>query len=116
MGALAPKGSGRRPRARVSGVRSTVVLLALLVGCAGSGGSSGSRYMTLRTGQGAHQLALASDGQIIGPSMQLSPTSTGYRGMADSAMVDLRSDGEHILGTIHDQVVDLHVSVGDDGL
>jgi hypothetical protein len=75
-----------------------------------------SEYLTLRTGNGSQQISLASTGQIIGPTMQLDPTQTGYRGMANSAIVDLRSDGERIVGTIHDQMVDLHVSVEDNRL
>jgi hypothetical protein len=36
--------------------------------------------------------------------------------MAASSLVDLRSDGEHIVGTINDRVVDLHVRISPDGL
>jgi hypothetical protein len=75
-----------------------------------------TEYMTLRTDRDSQQLALASNGQITGPTLQLLPTQTGYRGMADSMMVDLRSDGERIVGTIRDQIVDLHVSVVDANL
>jgi hypothetical protein len=96
---------------------SRVVLVALVLGC-GSTAASGRRseYMTLRTAQGTHQMTLATNGEIVGPTMQLTPTNEGYRGMADSSLVDLRSDGERIVGTIANQIVDLHVSLTDDGL
>ena len=97
-------------------MRVLAVLLALVSGCASSASGPRREYFTLRTGQGAQQMALAKSGEIIGPTLQLSPTDTGYRGMADSQMVDLRSDGERILGTIHDKMIDLHIRVLDDGL
>ena len=100
----------------MKGLAAVLLAGALAGGCAESGGARPrSEYVTLRTGGWAQQLALAKGGQIIGPTIQLSPTDTGYRGIADSMMVDLRSDGERIVGTIHDQIVDLHVSVTDEG-
>jgi hypothetical protein len=88
--------------------------LALLIGCASS--AAPKRQFTLRTTQGAQQLSLGQSGEIIGPTMQLSPTDTGYRGMADAAIVDLRSDGERIVGSIRDRIIDLHITVEDGGL
>ena len=86
--------------------------------CGGAGGSAnrGTEYMSLRTSSTAQYMALSTNGQISGPDLQLAPTATGYRGMARSELVDLRSDGKHIVGTIHDQPVDLHLRVGADGL
>ena len=95
-------------------MRRAAVILVLLAGCASSAPKS-PEYFTLRTTHGAQQMAFAKSGEIVGPTMQLSPTDTGSRGMIDSAMVDLRSDGERIVGTIHDRIVDLHVSVEDAG-
>jgi hypothetical protein len=96
-------------------MRVLAVCLAFVSGCASSS-SAPRKDFTLRTGRGAQQMAIVKNGDIVGPTLQLSPTDSGYRGMADSAMVDLRSDGERIVGTIRDKVVDLHISLGDDGL
>jgi hypothetical protein len=93
------------------------VLFTLLLGCGGAAASGRrSEYLTLRTSQGTSQMSLATNGDIVGPTLQLSPTSEGYRGMASSSLVDLRSDGERIVGTIANQIVDLHVSQTEDGL
>ena len=90
------------------------VLLPVVGGCASSS-TPKREYFTLRTGNGGQQMALAKTGEIIGPTLQLSPTDTGYRGMADAAIVELRSDGERITGTIRDRIIDLHISLEDDG-
>jgi hypothetical protein len=93
-----------------------VVAVLLALGCAGENAASRNRYVTLRTTHSSQQMALTPAGDIIGPTMQLAPTPEGYRGMVDSALVDLRSDGERITGTIRDKIVDLHVSVSNDGV
>ena len=41
-------------------------------------------------------------GEIIGPTLSLAPTTTGYRGVADSSAVELTSNGERITGSMHD--------------
>ena len=92
------------------------MILAVATGACAESSASKNEHFTLHTGLGSQQLAMSSNGQIIGPNMQLSPTPAGYRGMANSAMVDLRSDGQHIVGTINDRVVDLHVSINGDQL
>ena len=94
------------------------VAAAFALGAASCGGQSNKRteYFSLHTTTSSQQIGLSENGQIIGPNLQLAPTPSGYRGMAASSMVDLRSDGEHILGTINDRIVDLHVKVGPDGL
>ena len=118
--ALAPRsGATVRARGKFPGVGKLAVIAVASAtlsvwGCANR--PPPSEYLTLRTGNGSQQLSLATTGQIVGPTMQLDPTQTGYRGMANSAIVDLRSDGERIVGTIHDQMVDLHVSVADNRL
>jgi hypothetical protein len=96
-------------------MRRLAVALVLLGACAGADKSGANRDVTLRTATGAlRSFSLAKDGNLIGPTMSLAPTETGYRGMVDSAMVDLRSDGERISGTLRNQMVDLHVSSDDD--
>lgn len=100
-------------------MRLATLMLAVAVGgaCATDRGtSSQNRNFTLLTTTTAHQMALASSGQISGPNIQLAPTESGYRGMANSAIVELRSDGKRIQGTINDRVVDLHVILHPDGL
>ena len=96
------------------------VMIALgALGAAGCGSQSSSKkteYFALHTSSSSQAIGLAENGQLIGPNLQLSPTPSGYRGMAASSLVDLRSDGEHIQGTINDHVVDLHVTVSADGL
>lgn len=88
----------------------------MLAGCGPSNASSrGSQYVTVRTAGGLNQLALTAGGGIIGSRLQLSATATGYRGTKDSEMVDIRSDGKHVLGTIDERVIDLHVSVPPEG-
>jgi hypothetical protein len=95
-------------------------MFVLVLGAAACGGSQPSNkrteYFNLHTATSSNQIGLSETGHLIGPNLQLSPTATGYRGMAASSLVDLRSDGEHILGTINDRVVDLHVKVSPDGL
>jgi hypothetical protein len=91
------------------------VLLPVVGGCASSS-TPKREYFTLRTGNGGTQMALGQSGEIIGPTLQLSPTDSGYRGLADAAIVDLRSDGERITGTIRDRIIDLHISLEDEGL
>jgi hypothetical protein len=102
--------------ATVIGRLGRVSLLGMfgLLGCAGSRNPN-QQYLTVRTAGTSNQLALASNGGISGPRMQLAVTQNGYRGIADDQMVDLRSNGEHIQGTIHERVVDLHVSIPDEG-
>src|SRR5688572_2322385 len=85
-------------------------------GCGGQSSNQKTKYFALHTTSNSHAIGLSENGQLIGPNLQLSPTKDGYRGMAASALVDLRSDGEHIQGTINDRVVDLHVKVSPDGL
>jgi hypothetical protein len=100
-------------------VRPVVVLLIFALGalaCASNTSSKPNRYMALQTSAGSTALALSATGQITGPNLDLAPTPSGYRGMADSMMVELRSDGEHIQGTISDRIVDLHVNLTEDGL
>jgi hypothetical protein len=94
-------------------VLSLAAMLAL--GCASSAPAP-SEPLSMTTGHGSRQLSLARDGQIIGPTLQLSPTETGYRGTSNSELVDLRSDGQRIVGTIHDKIVDLHITTSADGL
>jgi hypothetical protein len=99
-------------------VRYAAVLVSLVLGggaCAGQS-SKKTEYFTLHTTTSSQQLGLSSNGQVIGPNLQLSPTTSGYRGMTSSSLVDLRSDGQHILGTINDRVIDLHLQVSPDGL
>jgi hypothetical protein len=96
-----------------------IALGALSVGAAGCGSQPSNqktRYFALHTTNSSHTIGLSESGQLIGPNLSLSPTAEGYRGMAASALVDLRSDGEHISGTINDRIVDLHVKVSPDGL
>src|SRR5262245_30852790 len=90
---------------------------AALLGLATCSGATARRgeYMTLRTSGTSNQFALAAGGNVIGPTLQLAPTADGYRGMSNDMLVELRSDGERITGTIHDTIVDLHVSVPDQG-
>jgi hypothetical protein len=102
--------------ARVNDMRCVVVLSMLLFGACASGSNKPNRDFTLQTTNGASTMSLGANGQIIGPNIQLSSTNAGYRGMADSGMVDLRSDGEHILGTINNRIVDMHVTLTGDGL
>ena len=100
-------------------MRFVATLLWIAVGagaCASNPSSTRTEYFSLHTVNSSQQIGLAQNGQLIGPNIQLSPTASGYRGMSYSALVDLRSDGEHILGTINDRVVDLHLKVGPDGL
>jgi hypothetical protein len=94
-------------------------MFALVVGalaCAEQSSNKRTEYFTLHTATSSNQIGLSQTGHLIGPNLQLAPTESGYRGMAASSLVDLRSDGEHILGTINDRVVDLHVKVSPDGL
>jgi hypothetical protein len=84
--------------------------------CGGQSSSQKTQYFALHTSNSSHAIGLSESGQLIGPNLALSPTPSGYRGMAASSLVDLRSDGEHIMGTINDRVVDLHVKVSADGL
>jgi hypothetical protein len=100
-------------------VRLEAVFLALAVGATGCGSQSSSKkteYFSLQTSSSTQQLGLTETGQLIGPNLQLSPTDSGYRGMASSSLVELRSDGEHIMGTINDRVIDLHLKVSPDGI
>jgi hypothetical protein len=92
-------------------------LLAGLCACAGQEGASKTRDVTLRTVDGASRsFALAGNGELIGPELALKPTTDGYRGLANSALVELRSNGERITGTMRNTIVDLHVSNEDEGL
>ena len=93
-----------------------MIALGTLVGCAEQASNNKTRYFALHTTSSSQAIGLKENGQLIGPNLQLTPTDSGYRGMAASSLVDLRSDGEHILGTINDRVVDLHVSISPDGL
>jgi hypothetical protein len=96
-------------------MRFAAVLLFALGACASSS-TKPNQYFTLQTSGSSSSMALTSNGQVTGPNIQLAPTDSGYRGMAEAGMVDLRSDGEHILGTINNRVVDLHVTSTGDGL
>jgi hypothetical protein len=96
--------------------RVMFALVLAAVGCAGESSSKRTEYFTLRTTNSSNQIGLSEGGHLSSPNLQLAPTAQGYRGMAASSLVDLRSDGEHIVGTINDRVVDLHVKVSPDGL
>lgn len=95
---------------------ATLAVTLLGDACAGGASASRSSYFTMRTVRGARQMTLGNNGDIVGPSIQLAATPEGYRGMADSMAVELRSDGKRVLGTIRDRPVDLHVSTSYDGL
>jgi hypothetical protein len=95
------------------------VMLALVLAASACGSQSSSKrteYFTLRTTTSSNQIGLSESGHLSGPNLQLAPTDSGYRGMAASSLVDIRSDGEHIVGTINDRVIDLHVKLSPDGL
>jgi hypothetical protein len=94
---------------------AVLVTIAFGAGCASSNAKP-NEYFTLKTSGSTNMMALSPNGQVVGPNIQLASTESGYRGMAQSAMVDLRSDGEHILGTINDRIVDMHVKLTGDGL
>jgi hypothetical protein len=100
-------------------MRPAAILLTVL-GAWASGGcaTDGPEFESvgLTPGRASTQLGLGRDGAIVGPTMALSATRNGYHGMADSAIVDLRFDGDHIVGTMSDRMVDLHLIVSDDGL
>jgi hypothetical protein len=105
--------------ATVSIVQVAWVVFAVVLGASGCGSQSSNKrteYFSLHTSTSSNQIGLSETGHLIGPNLQLAPTDNGYRGMAASSLVDLRSDGEHIMGTINDRVVDLHVKVSPDGL
>jgi hypothetical protein len=98
-------------------VRVAIALVLAVSACASESPSSKrTQYFQLHTTNTSNTIGLAENGSLIGPNLQLSPTPAGYRGMAASSLVDLRSDGERIVGTINDRVVDLHVKSGPDGL
>jgi hypothetical protein len=93
------------------------LLLVVLGGCATDApATSRNRYFSLLTTHGTNQMALGNGGQIVGPNIQLAQTDSGYRGMANSLPVEIRSDGKRIQGTINDRVIDLHVELSPDGL
>jgi hypothetical protein len=85
---------------------------ALVSACAEDNGPR-TEYIGV-SGKNTRPIAVVSDGQIIGPTLALIPTHSGYRGMADSAALDLRCDGHRIVGTMRDRIVELHYSVADD--
>jgi hypothetical protein len=92
-------------------------LLAVVVGGACSNANTPrSEPLSVVSGRGPRYISLASTGAIIGPTMSLAPTASGYRGMADSTIVDLRCDGERIVGVMWDRLVELHLEVEDEGL
>jgi hypothetical protein len=97
-------------------MRCVAVMLFVVGACASPSTTKPNQYFTLQTSGSSSSVALASNGQVTGPNIQLAPTDSGYRGMADSGMVELRSDGEHILGTINNRIIDLHVTLTGDGL
>src|SRR5690242_11690496 len=97
-------------------MRCAALLLVFVGGCAGSSTTKNNQYFSLKTSNSSNQMALSSSGNVVGPNIQLSPTDSGYRGMAQYGMVDLRSDGEHISGTINNRAVDMHVTLTGDGL
>jgi hypothetical protein len=104
-------------------MRLALVVGMMALGCttrsaapAGSAPVAANDQLTLRTASGPTQMSLGPDGQIMGPTIQLTPTDGGYRGVFESRLVDLRSNGERISGTVHDRMVDLHVEVVDDRL
>jgi hypothetical protein len=69
----------------------------------------------LRTTAEGH-VALGSQGEITGPTLQLARTAAGYRGFAGGANVDVRAEGDHILGSIQSRVIDLRYHVEGTGL
>jgi hypothetical protein len=95
---------------------AVLVSLAVGAGACANQASKRTEYFSLHTTTSSQQIGLSSSGHLIGPNLQLSPTASGYRGMTSTALVDLRSDGEHILGTINDRIIDLHLTVSPDGL
>jgi hypothetical protein len=94
-----------------------VPLLCALVWCGcGETGGAQSEPMSVITGKGARQISLAGNGDLIGPTLSIAPTAEGYRGMADSAIIDLRCDGARIRGTMFDRIVDLHLFIEEQGM
>jgi hypothetical protein len=93
-----------------------LAVVVLASACGSQTPNKRTEYFTLHTTTSSTQIGLSETGSLIGPNLQLARTDSGYRGMAASSLVDLRSDGEHILGTINDRVVDLHVRISPDGL
>jgi hypothetical protein len=100
-------------------VRFVAACLAVMLGggaCASQQANTPNRNFAMVTTGSTNQMALAASGQIVGPNINLAVTESGYRGMANSAIVELRSTGNRIQGTINDRVVDLHVTLSPDGL
>jgi hypothetical protein len=97
---------------RLAAAMRTAVWFALVGACAEDSGPR-TEYIGV-SGKNVRPIAVVSDGQIIGPTLALVPTRSGYRGMADSAILDLRCDGQRIVGTMRDRMVELHYWVVDD--
>lgn len=93
-----------------------ILPIAFASACASDRSNGNGRQFTLLTSTSAQQMSLGTSGQITGPNLQLAPTADGYRGMANSAIIELRSNGRRIQGTINDRVIDLHVELHPDGL
>ncbi|HEY0714207.1 MAG TPA: hypothetical protein VGF45_16110 [Polyangia bacterium] len=89
--------------------------LSALVGCAQSRAAAPAGGFALRTASAGH-LSLGHQGEITGPTLQLSPTATGYRGVAGTAGVDVRAEGPRIVGTIRSRVIDMRYEVQGSGL
>jgi hypothetical protein len=96
--------------------RTILVMVALSAGACASPSTKKNEYFALKTSGSSNVMAISPNGQVVGPNIQLASTDSGYRGMARSSLVDLRSDGEHIVGTINDRIVDMHVTLTGDGL
>ncbi|HEY0705994.1 MAG TPA: hypothetical protein VGG33_04320 [Polyangia bacterium] len=87
------------------------VLTLAFVGCAQTAAvPAATTGFVLRTSEAGH-ISIGPQGAITGPEVQLTPTAGGYRGFAASANIDMRSEGERIVGSTQSRVIDLHYRI-----
>jgi hypothetical protein len=99
-----------------------VLLAVITIGCAtgqagggGGGGNGGDQYFVFGPGN-AFSIKLEGP-RLFGPELDVVKLADGYRGQFRGDVIDLRSDGNHVAGTIAGRHTDLHVEpIGDGSL
>jgi hypothetical protein len=87
--------------------RRLLSALLLVAGCA----ASGRQALTLRGPGFTRELDVAADGSVRGAAFQLRATGDGYAGTSPTGTVHLTVQGDRIIGTVGDSLVDMHVRV-----